>query len=1620
MFSRVALVLVVVAGTFSSGTVRALDEVTPQTEYRSKIAATRSISALPDDLFGDSINSYTGSLQFSVVDASIPGNNNLDVQVARHLDVNETRGKLKRHRAQGAPFRNWDFDIPHLHGLFSSTVGWQAGPVAGIRCNQPDPTKAAPPPTGSAPADTFWSGNFLYVPGRGNEEIVHVGSSSAVKPTTGGPYLWMTKSLWYFSCLTTTANGTGDSFHALSPDGTKYWFNQIASRPAAYVSLSPAVVPRSEVWFLPTRIEDRFGNYVTYTYSPTKSWNLTRVEASDGRYLSISYNTKATGPYVDTVTDGLRSWRYEYLDDNLEGQLTAVVLPDSRKITYSFGDLSADHVDQAFSGCGSAPGFLYAPDFNLVATHPSGVTATFKLNMKLHGRTYVPRACWVGQNDSFDLVPKTFATLTLTGKQLAGVGLATPKTWSWTFPPYMASGKYADECTSTACATSKQVSTTQPDGSTVKETYGIKYDDNEGMLLSSEIYATGNSSATKAETYSYQTSSVGRPYPQHLGVPTRTYMDPSAMTLRPQVSKQIAVDGVTFVKKVASTCNGNNTPCFDALARPLIEEKYSSGPGMGFSRTEALSYYDNLNKWTLGQAATLKCIAPAECTPSWAPSGIVISQTNFDANSAVPIAKYRFGKLTETISYWADGTVATSTDGNGNITSYSSWKRGIPQIIQFTATAESPGGSTQLMSVTDAGWISAVTDEVSSKTCFAYDLMGRLTEITYPSESTPATCDTSEVDWKKTRIAFEPVAAAEYGISANHWRQTSTTGNHVKITYFDALWRPVLTREYDATNSSGTTSFRRFGYDSIGRKSFRSYAGATDNITTGVRSEYDVIGRPVAVREDSELGQLVTSTAYQSGFKTLATNPKGYQTQTIYRAYDSPSYEEPHGISELNGDRHTEIYRDVFGKPQQVHRRNGFGNEIAKRYYVYDNYQQLCKTVEPETGATIMDYDGAGNLQWSAAGTGLTGITSCDTIAGRDSGRKVTRYYDARNRLKELNFPDLRGNQAWTYTRDGLPETITTWNGLNNDGPVINRYNYDKRRKLKAESVEQPAWYGWGISYVYDANGNLASQTYPTGLVVNYAPNALGQPTQAGAYATGAQYHPNGALKQFTYGNGIVHTMSQNARELPKRVTDSSNAMDFEYSYDKNANISSIEDYVIGTPTSQNRMMGYDELDRLLWTSSQLYGVAQVFQYKYDALDNLKSAKLELVKDYAHYVYDPATNQLLNIKDSNGATVIGFGYDPQGNVTNKNGRLFDFDFGNRLRSTPEEWYRYDGYGRRVLNWRSNEPGVLSQYSRSGQLLYDENYRASVRKSSTYIYLAGSLVATKEWNFDISTGATKYQHTDVLGSPVAVTDAAGSVIDRTNYEPYGATFNEPTYDGFGYAGHVRDSATGLNYMQQRYYDSDLGRFISVDPVSATNLAFNRYNYGNNNPYKFIDPDGRNVLDWLIKMLGGDSDDPDAVRTQMAEISRAEVEREAESVKVAAQDMAAIVVKATPEPSIDFDATGHILFYGVRYEQGNELNWTDRGLRSCSTLSQCSLFGPGMYTGLGGGGGLQVGDMTEEDMYFGFVLEGGAVEKVSFDASFNSSGGSISGSDGGGAGGVAAFKVCRVEARVGSCN
>lgn len=110
----------------------------------------------------------------------------------------------------------------------------------------------------------------------------------------------------------------------------------------------------------------------------------------------------------------------------------------------------------------------------------------------------------------------------------------------------------------------------------------------------------------------------------------------------------------------------------------------------------------------------------------------------------------------------------------------------------------------------------------------------------------------------------------------------------------------------------------------------------------------------------------------------------------------------------------------------------------------------------------------------------------------------------------------------------------------------------------------------------------------------------------------------------------------------------------------------------------------------------------------------------------------------------------------------------------------------------------------------------------------------------------------YYHTDALGSPVAATDEQGNVVWQESYEPYGERIKKQpssTTNSRWYTGHPLDAETGLNYAGARYYDPVIGRFMGIDPKGFSQgnpHSFNRYNYGNNNPYRYIDPDGREPL------------------------------------------------------------------------------------------------------------------------------------------------------------------------------
>lgn len=135
----------------------------------------------------------------------------------------------------------------------------------------------------------------------------------------------------------------------------------------------------------------------------------------------------------------------------------------------------------------------------------------------------------------------------------------------------------------------------------------------------------------------------------------------------------------------------------------------------------------------------------------------------------------------------------------------------------------------------------------------------------------------------------------------------------------------------------------------------------------------------------------------------------------------------------------------------------------------------------------------------------------------------------------------------------------------------------------------------------------------------------------------------------------------------------------------------------------------------------------------------------------------------------------------------------------------------------------------------------------------------------------------YYHTDQAGTPLAMTDESGTVVWTADYKPFGEeqSINPATIENNEkFVGKEKDKETGLYYFGARYMKDSMGRFMAPDPVGSVDpmtgkinqkmlmnpQMLNPYSYGLNNPYKYIDPDGRwpeEVHNTIIKraFLGG---------------------------------------------------------------------------------------------------------------------------------------------------------------------
>ncbi len=113
----------------------------------------------------------------------------------------------------------------------------------------------------------------------------------------------------------------------------------------------------------------------------------------------------------------------------------------------------------------------------------------------------------------------------------------------------------------------------------------------------------------------------------------------------------------------------------------------------------------------------------------------------------------------------------------------------------------------------------------------------------------------------------------------------------------------------------------------------------------------------------------------------------------------------------------------------------------------------------------------------------------------------------------------------------------------------------------------------------------------------------------------------------------------------------------------------------------------------------------------------------------------------------------------------------------------------------------------------------------------------------------ATETVTYYYTDGAGNVLATTDAAGNINSSSDYRPFGIRQIGVAVNGPAYAGHYEDMESNLVYMKARYYDPEIGRFLSTDPddVKPGRVeSISKFAYAANNPFKFADDTGKRIV------------------------------------------------------------------------------------------------------------------------------------------------------------------------------
>ena len=773
---------------------------------------------------------------------------------------------------------------------------------------------------------------------------------------------------------------------------------------------------------------------------------------------------------------------------------------------------------------------------------------------------------------------------------------------------------------------------------------------------------------------------------------------------------------------------------------------------------------------------------------------------------------------------------------------------------------------------------------------YEYDAMGRLVKTIRPDNKASYTI---------------------YGI--NTIETVNENGQHARQTK-DAYGRIVEVGE-------DTGDLTDYVYDTLGNLT-DTYDSASPR--NHVHMDYDTLGRKVSMTDPDmggfagkswqynydKVGNLLTqidAKAQSITFQYDAINRLQYKSTGVTYTYDDPAKANCVGrlsrVTDSSGS--TEFFYDILGREIKTTKTITTSSYTVER--TYDSLDRLVTVKYPDNSVVTYTYNKQGGIATVTGDQGVSYVSSVNYNANGQiehiaygNGTSTDYTYDPYNfRLNQLKTSDPQKAviQNLSYNFDPIGNVTSIQDSVNTN---TQSFQYDNLNRLTESTGNS---YGQ-INYTYNSIGNILKKG---NLAMEYGQGA-------GPHAvTSLRRSPGGATEAISSDyNGNMLTKGNDAfvYDVENRLKDvivekGGGPFDLSLNLTAGWNFFSIPGFIPNTNNKIKDILSsidgkYDQVST--YDSTQGKWIHYVGNTKFNQFDTF-----DIGKGYLIYMKEPATlaltgNYPLNAiryplkqgwnlvaaptnstidasrafqgvtySSLRGADIVGDEaiYNEVSNLVK--GRAYWIHVAtDQTWSVPlsqvETKYTYDGDGGRVLRVSPSLRGTEGAEAIS--TVYIGSAYESVgpagqlpNKVTKHIFMG----STRICSIETGTSATHvyYYHQDHIGSSNVTTDETGAVVNILEYTPYGEisrnTGNYSTDRRF--TGKIYDETSALYYYGARYYDPELGRFITADPTIQHPFDpqdLNRYAYCRNNPINYVDPTGYSwwskFWDWISGGIG----------------------------------------------------------------------------------------------------------------------------------------------------------------------